>query len=147
MARELLVRLADDVDGSDAVETVVFAFRGVDYEIDLNEEHLKDIERDLQVWIDRARKTTRGGDRSPRARRDRARSATTEDTSSVRAWARGTATRFPAVEGSPPKYARRFAPSRVDRLLRLGCRSDAGWHCGRHSSPPTARPTEWRCNR
>jgi hypothetical protein len=33
----------------------VFAFRGVDYEIDLNEEHLKEIEPYFQVWIERGR--------------------------------------------------------------------------------------------
>lgn len=36
MAQEVLVSLIDDLDGSDADETIMFALDGTGYEIDLN---------------------------------------------------------------------------------------------------------------
>ena len=39
MAQRTQVILVDDIDGSEATQTVTFGIDGVTYEIDLNEEH------------------------------------------------------------------------------------------------------------
>jgi Lsr2 len=39
VARKVNVLLVDDIDGSDAVETVSFGLDGTHYEIDLNSDH------------------------------------------------------------------------------------------------------------
>ena len=48
--------LLDDIDGTEAVKTVSFAFDGVQYEIDLSEEHLAEITADLEKWSAAARR-------------------------------------------------------------------------------------------
>lgn len=50
------VVLVDDIDGTDAAETVTFSFQGVSYEIDLSEEHAKEIAVDFGKWIESARR-------------------------------------------------------------------------------------------
>ena len=44
MARKTQVILTDDVDGSEATQTVSFALDGVAYEIDLNDSHAEQLE-------------------------------------------------------------------------------------------------------
>ena len=39
MARELIEKLIDDLDGSEATETVTFGLDGTSYEIDLNKKN------------------------------------------------------------------------------------------------------------
>jgi hypothetical protein len=77
--REAIVVLKDDLDGSDAIESITFSVRGQAYEIDLNEKNAAAFDRALAKWVGAARKT-RGG-RSLR----RTRSA--NDASTIRAWA------------------------------------------------------------
>jgi hypothetical protein len=91
MARELIVRLTDDLDGSAAVETISFGFRGVDYEIDLSRDNVAELERAFATWIEHSRKLPAGGARAAvGGGRSGARSSRrgTEDLSAMRAWAR-----------------------------------------------------------
>ena len=62
MAQRVNVILVDDLDGSDAVETVSFALDGVDYEIDLNDQHAGDLRNALSLYVGHARRT--GGRRT-----------------------------------------------------------------------------------
>ena len=39
MAQKTQVILTDDMDGSEATQTISFAYQGVNYEIDLNDDH------------------------------------------------------------------------------------------------------------
>ena len=39
MAQKTQIILVDDIDGSEATQTVTFALDGVNYEIDLNDDH------------------------------------------------------------------------------------------------------------
>lgn len=82
MAQQIKTLLIDDIDGSEAVETVKFSYQGVEYEIDLSERHSKALDESFQEWIEHARRV--GG------RRSTGKSATKSglDTSEVRAWAR-----------------------------------------------------------
>ena len=75
MAQRVNVVLVDDIDGSDASETVGFALDGVDYEIDLSDDHAADLRNAVSLYIGHARRTGgrrksgRRGDASPRASR------------------------------------------------------------------------------
>ncbi|MDQ0078526.1 histone-like nucleoid-structuring protein Lsr2 [Arthrobacter oryzae] len=51
MAKRTVVLLEDDIDGSEANETISFALDGNEYEIDLNEGHAKELRDALyQRW-------------------------------------------------------------------------------------------------
>ena len=73
--------MIDDLDGSEATQTLTFSLDGVDYEIDLNEGNAGGLRSSLAKFVDVARRT---GDRK-RTVTD----AKTTDISSkdIRAWA------------------------------------------------------------
>ncbi|MBO1756511.1 Lsr2 family protein [Allobranchiibius sp. CTAmp26] len=56
MAQRVQVILEDDIDGTDAVETVQFALDGTTYEVDLNEQHATQLREGFTTWIGAARK-------------------------------------------------------------------------------------------
>jgi hypothetical protein len=89
MAQRVNVVLVDDLDGGDAAETVSFALDGVDYEIDLSEQHAGELRNALSLYIGHGRRT--GG----RRRRSSAGGAAAKSSGSggpsaseIRAWAR-----------------------------------------------------------
>jgi len=92
MAQKTQVIMTDDLDGSEATQTVTFAFQGTSYEIDLNDEHASSIEESFAEWISNARKTAGGRSTSSSSSRTgggRASStAKRGDLDAVRAWAR-----------------------------------------------------------
>jgi hypothetical protein len=53
------VVLIDDIDGSDADETVTFAIDGVGYEIDLTSAHASELREAFATWVGHARKAGR----------------------------------------------------------------------------------------
>ena len=57
MAQRVNVVLVDDIDGTDASETVSFALDGVDYEIDLSDEHAGQLREAVAVYVGHARRT------------------------------------------------------------------------------------------
>jgi hypothetical protein len=81
VAQKVHVLLTDDLDGSEATQTVRFGWLGADYEIDLNDKNYAAFEKAVGKFVSAARKT--GGGRA-RAKR----SAPAADLSAVRAWAR-----------------------------------------------------------
>lgn len=89
MSKETVVILKDDFDGSEATETVSFAFRGKDYEIDLNEKHAAAFDKAMSRYVGAARHTA-----SPTASRSRTRSPQRDsvnhkqELAEIRAWAR-----------------------------------------------------------
>lgn len=62
MAQKVNIVLVDDIDGSDAVETVSFGLDGTGYEIDLNDKNAAALRDALAGYIGHARKVsnTRG---------------------------------------------------------------------------------------
>ena len=87
MVQKVETRLVDDLDGSDAVETVTFAFEGREYEIDLSEENAAKLRDGLATFVAAARRS--GGGRrgatprvAPRSTYDR------EQAMAIREWAR-----------------------------------------------------------
>jgi len=88
MAQRVNVVLVDDIDGSDASETVGFALDGVDYEIDLSDKHAGELRDALSLYVGHARRTggrRRGGRRSGSSASSGTGEASAAD---IRAWAR-----------------------------------------------------------
>lgn len=82
MAKQVIERLVDDIDGGEADETVPFSVDGVSYEIDLSSDNAKKLRDSLAPFVERARKAGVGRRRRTRAASSRERSA------DIRAWAR-----------------------------------------------------------
>ncbi len=60
MARTTIVQLTDDIDGSQAAETVRFAVDGRTYEIDLSTAHAEGLRHSLEAFIAAARRAAAG---------------------------------------------------------------------------------------
>ncbi len=83
MAQRVNIVLVDDIDGSDASETVSFGLDGTSYEIDLNDKHAAKLRDALATYVGHARKV--GGGRRTRSK---AAAATGSSAKEVREWAR-----------------------------------------------------------
>ena len=83
MAQKVNITLVDDLDGSDASETVTFGLDGTTYEIDLNDSNAEALRDAIAGYVGHARKVTGG------ARRGRKATASSSNTKDVREWARG----------------------------------------------------------
>jgi hypothetical protein len=98
MAKKTLVQLVDDLDGSEAEETISFGLDGTSYEIDLNGEHAAALRDALAPYVGAARRTSggasgsgrRGGGRRASAGSGSGSTSTTdrERTAQIRVWAR-----------------------------------------------------------
>jgi hypothetical protein len=55
MAKTVVVKLTDDIDGGDADETIRFALDGKSYEIDLNAKNAAALRGALRPYVDRGR--------------------------------------------------------------------------------------------
>jgi hypothetical protein len=88
MAQRVNVVLVDDIDGTDASETVSFALDGVDYEIDLSDEHAGQLREAVAPYVGHARRT--GGRRKGNRRSSGGGSGGGAGASAadIRAWAR-----------------------------------------------------------
>ncbi|GHG08899.1 MULTISPECIES: histone-like nucleoid-structuring protein Lsr2 [Amycolatopsis] len=56
MAQKVRVEVLDDIDGSEASETVVFALDGVSYEIDLSEENAEALRGEFARYVQAGRR-------------------------------------------------------------------------------------------
>ena len=81
MATRTTITLTDDLDGSQADETLRFALGPAEYEIDLNTANAGRLRAQLAPFVEHARK------RGPGQRPGRS-SAARRDSAEVRAWAR-----------------------------------------------------------
>ncbi|MDP9436185.1 MAG: Lsr2 family protein [Actinomycetota bacterium] len=97
MARTTIVQLTDDIDGSEADQTVEFSYKGKSYSLDLNDKNASELDDVLAPYIAAAEKAggaqSRAGGRSSRSggsRRGPSASGGTAngpDSKDVRAWA------------------------------------------------------------
>jgi len=93
MAQRVNVVLVDDLDGSDAAETVTFGIDGVDYEIDLSDGNAQELRGALSRYIDAGRRVAgrkAAGRRSGGGKGRRVASGADggPSASDIRAWAR-----------------------------------------------------------
>ena len=85
MAQKVNVLLVDDIDGSDADETIPFGLDGTHYEIDLNNDHAQELRGQLERYVKAARKVTGSAGRPSRVRRATENDARNKE---IRNWAR-----------------------------------------------------------
>ena len=97
MAQKVQVLLVDDIDAGEASETLTFSLDGVNYEIDLSEEHAAALREAFAPWVGHARRVSgraTPGRRSGAPRQAAAKSGSEgdsgpqRDTGEVRTWAR-----------------------------------------------------------
>ncbi|MDT0472796.1 Lsr2 family protein [Streptomyces sp. DSM 41014] len=84
MAQQVITTLVDDIDGSEASETVVFGLDGKTYEVDLNDDQASDLRDALAPFLGAARKASSG--RAAVRRTGSAKPA--GDSVAIREWAR-----------------------------------------------------------
>ena len=83
MAQKVNIVLVDDLDGSEATETVTFGLDGTTYEIDLNDANAASLREALSGYVGHARKVT-GGTRRGR----KSGGGSSSNTKDVREWAK-----------------------------------------------------------
>ncbi len=89
MAQKVNIVLVDDIDGSEAKETVNFGLDGRDYEIDLNSKNAGKLRDALAPYVGHARRVSSG-------RRRAARGTSSGPTpAEIRAWARDNGYKVP----------------------------------------------------
>ena len=90
MAKQIIHKLVDDIDGGDADETVKFALDGIQYEIDLSEKNAAKLREVFDAYVRAGSKVARGGvvvgGRAARGRGGAA--ADREQNKAIREWAR-----------------------------------------------------------
>ena len=90
MAQKVNIILIDDLDGSDAVETVSFGLDGTSYEIDLNKKNAAALRDALAAYVGNARKVS-----GTRRRRSSSAAALGPSAREVRDWARSNGFKVP----------------------------------------------------
>ncbi|GAA1015070.1 hypothetical protein STXM2123_5263 [Streptomyces sp. F-3] len=105
MAQRVVVTLFDDIDGSEASETVSFGLDGKFYEIDLNQANAEKLRKALAPYVQAGRKRSRSG----KAYRQ---TEVAPDPAAVRAWAQANKLDVPARGRIPKKIYEAFNAAR-----------------------------------
>lgn len=85
MAQRVQIKLIDDLDGTDAVETVSFGLDGVSYEIDLSQANAAQLRDDLAKWVGSSRRVKGRVSRNTRAAGS---TNSKDDLNKIREWGR-----------------------------------------------------------
>ena len=133
MAQKVHIVLVDDLDGSEATESVSFGLDGTSYEIDLNDANAARLRDALAEFVGHGRKVGSASRRG--ARRAAARVPRRSGTGPA-----PTATTSPTAAASPPRSARLSTP-RTDPTPSRRSPSDAG------AAAPTRRSCSLRAER
>jgi hypothetical protein len=102
VAQRVVVTLFDDIDGSEAAETIAFGLDGKSYEIDLNQANAKKLRKSLEPYLEAGRKRSRSG----KAYRQ---TAVAPDPAAVRAWAQSHKMEVPARGRIPKRVYEAFS--------------------------------------
>jgi hypothetical protein len=87
MAKQTIVKLIDDIDGSTASHTVTITLDGVTVDIDLSDDNAGKLRRELQPFVEAATKVTSAGVRHTRTVISAQGASLREQTQAIRAWA------------------------------------------------------------
>ena len=91
MAQKVHIVLEDDLDGSDATQTVSFGLDGTSYEIDLNDKNAGQLRDALATYVGHGRKVSG----SRRGRRSSASTTNGHSAKEIRDWARSNGHKVP----------------------------------------------------
>lgn len=100
--REFREILIDDLDGSEAHDTIPFSVKGVDYEVDLSDKNVHRFYQALGPFMEAGRRVKRT--RQPRRRT----SAVRVDHGLARAWARSVGMEVEAIGAVPEDVQRAY---------------------------------------
>lgn len=103
MAQRIITQLIDDLDGSEATETVRFGLENHSFEIDLNGAHAQALRDALQPYLTAARRIT-----SAKPVRSGASAVTGVDTKAVRRWAEANGVELKSRGRIPEEVVRRY---------------------------------------
>lgn len=92
MAQKVHILLVDDLDGTDATESVAFGLDGTSYEIDLNEKNAAKLREALSLYVGHARKVASA---KGRGRRSTAAADNSNSAREIRDWARSNGMTVP----------------------------------------------------
>ncbi|HEX7096142.1 MAG TPA: Lsr2 family protein [Acidimicrobiales bacterium] len=110
MAKEVITRLLDDIDGTEAAETVRFGLDGRQYEIDLSAKNSEKLRKALAPFIEHARTARSSGSRrSPGGRRSAERDF---EPAAVRQWAAKRGIKVSSRGRIPAEILERYKASR-----------------------------------
>lgn len=87
MAQKVSIILTDDLDGTEASESITYSLDGTQYEIDLSEKHAADLRKAFEKYISVSRKVGRASKTT--GGRSSSRNSSGVDPKAVRAWAEG----------------------------------------------------------
>lgn len=105
MAQKVVVTLSDDIDGSEAAETIAFGLDGKSYEIDLNRVNAKKLRKALEPYVVAGRKRARSG-------KTYRQTEVAPDPAAVRAWAQANKMDVPARGRIPKRVYEAFSAAR-----------------------------------
>jgi hypothetical protein len=105
MAQRVVTELVDDLDGGAADETVMFAWKGYTYEIDLSEKNLAKLDKALTPFVAKARRVGR----TPKPRPRMTATNASSDAAAVRAWAVANGYEVPARGRIPSDIRQAYA--------------------------------------
>lgn len=86
MAQQVKILLTDDMDGSEATQTISFSLNEKSFEIDLNDDHADQLREALEPFM-KAGRSSKGGRRANATRSGRAGSRNKEELAAIREWA------------------------------------------------------------
>ncbi|THJ65146.1 Lsr2 family protein [Arthrobacter echini] len=84
MAQKVKIILIDDLDEGEADETVRFGLDGVQYEIDLSQQHASELREALSEYVNAARRSTQG----KQQRSSAPSSSRNQEAAQIREWAK-----------------------------------------------------------
>jgi hypothetical protein len=90
MAKQVTVTLVDDLDGTEAMQTVDFGLDGAQYQIDLSNSNAERLRETLGDYVDHARRAggRKRGPGRPASKRGQQQAADREQNQAIREWAR-----------------------------------------------------------
>jgi hypothetical protein len=87
LAQKVNITFVDDLDGTEAIETVRFALDGKEYEIDLSEDNAKELRDGLQKFVQAARRGGSTGGRGGKRGGGQSSTSNRDETQAIRLWA------------------------------------------------------------
>ena len=100
MARKTVITLVDDIDGSEAVETITFSVDSTTYEIDLSKTNAKAFRSAVKPYVNAGRKV--------QAKTRRKAGANETSSRDIRAWAVENGVEVPAYGRIPASVKEQF---------------------------------------
>lgn len=106
MAQTVKVTLIDDIDGTEASESIDFSLDGIAWNIDLNAEHAKSLRETLMPYISSGRRVNTR--QKPTSGRQKPSAGSGVDVAAVRAWAASNNVALPARGRLPRAVVEQF---------------------------------------